>query len=165
MRTEPFGRKTELFESDKVTIITWFPCWLSSNINPKWRLLLRFKIPPAWYDGKQLMRSQSETYIFKFLWHKVIYCGAWSTLSMYDNACINDHFRHSPQPLWGRQTRGIYHGLVAFCVFWNNVWREFVRTLLPAQAYLFTQYFHGSRYHGQNQRPQESRTYSRYSES
>ena len=43
-----YGRATELFENDDITIITWFPCpsFPQTQIQTD-RLLLRFQIPPA----------------------------------------------------------------------------------------------------------------------
>ena len=34
--------KTELFENDDVTIITWFPWQFSPNTNPKWQAVPKF---------------------------------------------------------------------------------------------------------------------------
>ena len=61
--------KAELFASDDITIITWFP-WPSfrqPQIQNYW-WLLRFQISWAYCGRKTLIRFQSETSVFKFFW-------------------------------------------------------------------------------------------------
>ena len=64
--------KTQLFENDDVTIITWFPCpsrFQTQIQNDRWLLCFKF----LWrnMDGKYFMRFQSETSVFKFLQRSV----------------------------------------------------------------------------------------------